>query len=71
VGDEEPSLVDLYLDLRRADAETPWWNWPAEFLAVCDWGCNIYSCLDCTWTAYPVLTHEYVEGSMEASYVPT
>ncbi len=29
--------------------------WPAHVLEVCDWGCNIYSYLDCSQPGYPVL----------------
>lgn len=29
--------------------------WPERILEVCDWGCNIYSYLDCSQPGYPVL----------------
>jgi hypothetical protein len=44
VGDGERSLVVSYLEMRRDDADAPWWKWPAGLLAFCDWGCNVYSC---------------------------
>jgi hypothetical protein len=29
--------------------------WPEHILEVCDWGCNIYSYLNCSQPGYPVL----------------
>lgn len=71
VGDGEQSLVGSYLEMRCDPADVPSWKWPAGLLAFCDWGCNIYSCLDCIWVSNPVSTYEYVEDSMEDSFVPT
>jgi hypothetical protein len=70
-GDRQPSAVDIYSDMRRGDPTDPSWNWPAGLLPFCDWGCNIYSCVDCTGSPYPVVTYEYVEGPMEHSFAPT
>lgn len=30
-------------------------DWPEQILEVCEWGCNIYSYLDCSQPGYPVL----------------
>jgi SMI1 / KNR4 family (SUKH-1) len=70
-GDREPSAVDIYSDMRRDDPTDRSWNWPAGLLPFCDWGCNIYSCVECIGSPYPVLTYEYVEGPMEHSFAPT
>lgn len=32
--------------------------WPEKLLTICDWGCNIYSCLDCSQPACPVLRND-------------
>jgi hypothetical protein len=71
VGDGELSLVGSYLELLRHYADAPSWRWPAGRLAFCDWGCNIYSCLDCTRVPNPVSTYGHVEDSVEDSFVPT
>lgn len=31
------------------------WEWPRGVLAVCHWGCAIYSCIDCNQPDAPVL----------------
>jgi hypothetical protein len=71
IGDGERSVVELYSELRSDHAEGPSWKWPAGLLAVVDWGCNIFSCLDCLTPSAPVLTYEYVGGPLENSIVPT
>jgi hypothetical protein len=40
----EGSLVGEYA-LMRANC-----RWPAALLLLCDWGCSIWSCVDCTGT---------------------
>ena len=67
MGDRELSLVGSYLEMRRDYAVIPSWKWPTGLLAFCDWGCNIYACLDWTRVPNPVSTYEYVEESMERS----
>ncbi len=71
VGDGELSLVNLYFRMQQDDPNDPSWKWPAGLLPFCDWGCNIYSCLDCVRLGNPVLTYEHVQGSMHQSFVPT
>ena len=33
--------------------------WPPRLLPICDWGCNIYSCLDCSSTTASVIRVDY------------
>ncbi len=61
-------LVESYLELRSSN-----WEecdacesgsqdrpliWPEKLLIIYDWGCNIYSCLDCSKLACPVLRND-------------
>jgi len=32
------------------------------YLVICDWGCSIYSCIDCSTPLYPVLVYDAVGG---------
>jgi hypothetical protein len=32
------------------------------YLAICDWGCGIYSCIDCANPLYPVLVYDATGG---------
>ena len=34
-------------------------EWPPRLLPICDWGCNIYSCLDCSSTHVPIVRVDY------------
>ena len=40
-------VVEDYVLRRGVDADDPGWFWPTAVLAVCHWGCGIYSCIDC------------------------
>ena len=71
VGDGELSLVDTYLEMRKDSEGGPSWAWPSGLVAFCDWGCNMYSCLDCNGPINPVSTYAYVEGPMDYSFFPT
>lgn len=31
---------------------------PEKLLSICEWGCNIYSCIDCSKPEYPVLRND-------------
>jgi hypothetical protein len=33
-----------------------WYPWPERLLPICDWGCAIWSCLDCRSTDGPIVT---------------
>jgi SMI1 / KNR4 family (SUKH-1) len=49
-ADLESGLVDWYRTMRAAgpDDEDPAWpGWPEGLVAVCHWGCAIWSCVDC------------------------
>jgi SMI1 / KNR4 family (SUKH-1) len=53
-------LVDSYLELRsdqEGDAHGAG-RWPENLLIIYDWGCNIYSCLDCAHPEYRVLRND-------------
>lgn len=42
------SIVDVYAALRKAPPAAPTEErWPLQLLPLCDWGCAIWSCLDC------------------------
>jgi hypothetical protein len=46
--------------------------WPEGVLILCDWGCNIYSCLDCSSSDLPIFRMDsnenfMVEWAIEAS----
>jgi hypothetical protein len=71
IGDGELSAIDLYLENRRDYPADPTWKWPSGLLPFCDWGCNIYSCVDCLHPPHPVSTFEYVSNSMANSFSPT
>jgi hypothetical protein len=56
----EMPLVDSYLEL-RSDQEGEAHGeriWPENLLIMYDWGCNIYSCLDCAHPEYRVLRND-------------
>jgi hypothetical protein len=38
---------------RQPDPDDPGWTWPEGLLAICHWGCAIYSCIDCRSGADP------------------
>lgn len=49
-ADLERGAVDWYRSSREsgADPDDPGWpGWPEGLLAVCHWGCAIWSCVDC------------------------
>jgi hypothetical protein len=51
------TLVDAYISFKEgSDGQTN--SWKTGLLPFCDWGCAIYSCVDCTESAYPILTYE-------------
>jgi hypothetical protein len=33
--------------------------WPQRILAICHWGCAVYSCIDCNSEGVPVLRFRY------------
>lgn len=48
-------------------------EWPLRLLPICDWGCSIYSCVDCASAGTPVIRVDYNWGvsSMREEYVLT
>jgi hypothetical protein len=44
-GMTAPELYELF---RGSSTDEPNWKWPEGLLPVCDWGCAIRSCIDCT-----------------------
>jgi hypothetical protein len=51
------TLVDTYLGFKQGgESETK--DWQIGLLPFCNWGCNIFSCVDCTDAANPVFTFE-------------
>lgn len=50
----EPSLVHTTLLFRDE-------YWPSTLLYICDWGCNIYTSIDCSLPSYP-LVRSYTNG---------
>ena len=46
-GPENLSAFDFYQTYRGPDQD-PGWTWPEGLLPLADWGCLIFSCLDCT-----------------------
>jgi hypothetical protein len=56
--DEEGSAVAHYLFHRRRTAEDPSWHWPVKLLPICEWGCLIYSCIDCSLPDFPVIAFD-------------
>jgi hypothetical protein len=76
------SLVTAYLGMRsmsQKDIDEHWTDeeekpslWPECVLMICDWGCNIYSCLNCASPDLPILRMDsnvnfLVEWAIEAS----
>jgi hypothetical protein len=76
------TIVTAYLEMRsrsQEDSDQSWTDeekrpkrWPERVLMICDWGCNIYSCLDCSSPNLPVLRMDsnrniMVEWAIEAS----
>ncbi len=45
-------------DVSPEDPEMPMLEWPKRMLMMCDWGCNIYSCVDCSRPELPVLRND-------------
>lgn len=51
------TLVEAYLSF-RAPGESETTAWREGLLPFCNWGCAIYSCVDCADPAHPVFTYE-------------
>ena len=51
------TLVDAYMIFKRS-SESDNKEWKTGLLPYCHWGCNIFSCVDCTDSANPIFTKE-------------
>ena len=51
------TLVEAYFSF-RAGEEYETGPWKVGMLPFCNWGCAIYSCVDCADASYPVFTYE-------------
>lgn len=55
------TLVETYYKLKR-DQESEGRQWKVGLLPFCEWGCNIFSCVDCTNSSYPMFLFEDFEA---------
>ena len=46
--DEGRSIVEMYQSYHVTSADDPTWHWPDGLVPLCDWGCAIFSCVDCS-----------------------
>jgi hypothetical protein len=44
----DETVLELYRSFCQPDPEDPAWSWPKLLLPICDWGCAIRSCVDCS-----------------------
>jgi len=51
------TLVEAYVSFKTG-GEYDTGPWKVGLLPFCDWGCAIYSCVDCTDSAYRIFTYE-------------
>jgi hypothetical protein len=57
-----PQEFERYWKHGTETAEMELSAWPERLLEVCEWGCNIYSYLDCSQPGYPVLRLDHNTG---------
>jgi hypothetical protein len=57
-SDSDESVLELYTAFRSVDPEDPSWSWPSHLLPICDWGCAIRSCIDCSSAEGAVVTFD-------------
>ncbi|HXG67577.1 MAG TPA: SMI1/KNR4 family protein [Blastocatellia bacterium] len=58
LDDDGSSVIDRYAGFKRTHPDDPLWHWPDGLLCICPWGCAIYSCIDCTKLAAPVIVFD-------------
>jgi hypothetical protein len=63
LGEGEDTLADLYRGFvdstyapKPSDPGFDQYPWPEKLLPICDWGCAIWSCLDCRSDDGPIVT---------------
>jgi hypothetical protein len=55
IDEGEETVLAVYESLRQPDPEDPAWAWPKDLLPICDWGCAVRSCVDCSSDAGAVV----------------
>jgi len=53
--DQKRTALEAYALYRGQDPDDPSWRWPAGMLPICNWGCAIYSCIDCSKASFPMV----------------
>jgi hypothetical protein len=51
-------IVELYRSYSRPQADDPAWRWPTKLNPLCDLGCGMYMCLDCSDSLGPIIQFE-------------
>jgi len=60
------SVVELYEAFEVGDPEDETGPWPERLLPMVDCGCAVYSCVDCSRPALPIIRYEpYVARTPE------
>ncbi len=54
---EQGSLVEEYTTRVNLNRRYPSWYWPPGLLLLINWGCAIYSCIDCTTGNYEIIRY--------------
>jgi hypothetical protein len=70
-GDEGVSIVELYETRRVPDPTEPNWKWPEAVVPFCEWGCAIYSCIDCRSGSIQTFDPNALRGSMSSAFART
>ena len=72
--DQKHNALQLYAIYRGTDPDDSSWHWPSGLLPICNWGCAIYSCIDCTRPSFPITIFDpnaHEDGkSWSASFFP-
>jgi hypothetical protein len=65
-------VVEDYLRRRGPDHDDPAWSWPKNLLAICHWGCGIYSCVDCAAEDTPIVRFDpnVFDGDWSKCFAP-
>ncbi len=48
------SLESCYQEMREHEQQNPVWRWPEGLLPVANYGCGMWSCVDCTYKRLPM-----------------
>ena len=49
------TLETCYRELLDLDQENPVWRWPKGLLAVANYGCGMWACVDCEYARLPMI----------------